>query len=173
MIIFVVQRNWLLLFSNLATGRDMCKSGLRNFVYKCAFGSSLSIRNVERNRQRYHTLHILICMYYYCNILWLLNVILFLPLLLLTLFKYISFSHISRRLSGEPDSSIAAVSWTAAYHRILIPHGCKCIWMAFIWCESCAYLRTGSPEPPVWAAHHGTSSNLWCHLDFESTQLPV
>lgn len=82
-------------------------------------------------------------------------------------------SYISWRLSGKPEDSIATVPWTTARYTILVPHGCKCIWMALVWRESCSHLWTGSSEPSVWAAPNGTSSNLRCHLDPQLTQLSV
>lgn len=82
-------------------------------------------------------------------------------------------SHISWRLSWQPEDSIPTISWATAYHTVLVPHGCKCIWMALIGCKSRAYLWTGSSESSIWAAPDGTRSSLRCHLDPQSTQLPV
>lgn len=100
-----------------------------------------------------------------------------LMLLLMVFFKFIlllfSASYISWRVAGRPEDSIPTVPWAASCHTILVPHGCKCIWMALVWCKSCANLWTGSSKPSIWTASNGTSSNLWCHLDPQCTQLPV
>jgi len=88
-------------------------------------------------------------------------------------FNIFSASYISWRAAGTPEDSIPTIPWAASCHTIPVPHGCKCIWMALIWCESCANLRTGSSKPSIWTASNGTSSNLRCHLDPQCTQLPV